>query len=108
MYAFFGDPKSREYGDRWWDSDSLYEKKDANGVSITFAIHPIYKDVRVTLSSHDNTIYDWHAMAVLDVIYIEEVKRTILKILITENDWMVIQTDPTISIERHTKNESLI
>ena len=31
---------SRVYGDDWYDSDSVYEKKFDTGMTVTFALHP--------------------------------------------------------------------
>lgn len=103
LMTLFGEPVSREYGDEWFDSDSLYELTDTNGVHITFAIHPIHKDVRITLSSKETTIYDWQSQDLKDIRYLEEKERTIIELLISERDRITVRLTPTILIEHQTK-----
>lgn len=103
LNALFGDHVSREYGDDWFDSDSLYEFTDSNGIRITFAIHPIHKDVRITLNSNEVTIYDWQSQDLTDIQYIEEKERTIIELLIDDRNSITVRLNPTILIEHKTK-----
>ena len=105
LIALFGEHTSREYGDDWFDSDSVYEFTDTNKTHITFAIHPIHKDVRITLSSNEVTIYDWQSQALKDIRFIEEKERSIIELLISERDRITVRLKPTILIEHETKRD---
>ena len=103
LNALFGEHTSRVYGDDWFDSDSVYEFTDTNEVHITFAIHPIHKDVRITLSSNEVTIYDWQSQDLKDIRFVEENEKTIIELLISDRDRIAVRIKPTILIEHETK-----
>lgn len=103
LISLFGDHVSRVYGDDWFDSDSVYEYTDSNGIRITFAIHPIHKDVRITLNSKRTTIYDWQSQDLIDIRYIEEKEKTIIELLISDRDTITVRLNPTILVEHKTK-----
>tara|TARA_Y100000588_G_scaffold174117_1_gene188096 strand:- start:282 stop:644 length:363 start_codon:yes stop_codon:yes gene_type:complete len=100
LQAFFGSVHvSRDFGDQWYDSDSLYEYQDSTGLKLTFAIHPIHLDVRVTLSLNENIFYDWQVCGALDVHYIEEVTQSRLVVEAGENEKCEILISPTITLK---------
>jgi len=102
--AFFGsEPVSREYGTKWFDSDSLYEVTDKNGLKLSCALHPIHKDVRLCLYQKEKKFYAWQAQDLEDICYIEEKERTILKIVVSQRDSLILQVSPEISINRKTE-----
>jgi hypothetical protein len=103
LNALFGKHTSRVYGDDWFDSDSVYEFSDSNRIHITFAIHPIHKDVRITLSTKEVTIYDWHSQDLKDIRTIEDKKGTVIELLISDRDTITVRLKPTIFIEHVTK-----
>ncbi len=101
--AFFGrEHTSRAYGTDWFDSDSVYEISEPSGLKLTFAIHPIHRDVRITLSLNDEKIYDWHAQDLNDICYIEKKDRTIIKIIVNNRDNVTLRVIPKIQITRST------
>ena len=101
--AFFGrEPTSREYGTEWFDSDSLYEVLDSNGIKVTCAMHPIHRDVRICLFQSERKFYDWQSQDLQDICYIEEKDRTIIRFIVTDRDTLTLQVNPEISITRST------
>lgn len=107
LQVFFeGEHVSRAYGEEWYDSDSLYEFQGANGLKLTFSIHPIHLDVRVTLSLNENAFYDWQACGAIDVQYIEEVKQTKLVVQTAEDQKCEITVKPTISLKHFSGSVS--
>lgn len=101
LLSFFSSSHvSRSYGDDWFDSDSLYETVDSDGLKITFSILPIHLDIRVTLSKDTKTYYDWQACGVKDVQYIEEINQTKLVVLVNETDKCEIIVSPNIQIKQ--------
>ena len=101
--AFFGnEPISREYGSDWYDSDSCYEVKCDKNLTLTFAIHPIHKDVRLCLFLDGVKIYDWQAVGVKDICYIEEERRTLIKVEINNTDYLELLVSPQLEIKAST------
>jgi hypothetical protein len=101
--AFFGsEHKSRAYGTEWFDSDSVYEVSDQSGLTLTCAIHPIHRDVRIRLLRRDHLIYEWQAQDLKDICYVEEKDRTVMKFVVSDRDSLTLQVQPRISITRFT------
>jgi len=101
--AFFeGDPVSRAYGTEWFDSDSAYEI-ERGGFVVSCAIHPIHRDVRLIIRRDEKIIFEWNAQGLSDICYVEEVHRTILKFISSEDDYTTLQVTPEITINRHSK-----
>lgn len=100
---FFGaEPTSRAYGDRWYDSDSVYEASDAFGMHLTCAIHPIHRDVRIRLLLADALVYEWQTQDLADIAYAKEDKKETLRFVVSERDVLTLQISPRISIDRRT------
>lgn len=75
LLDFFGsDHVSRQFGDAWFDSDSLYKHEQPDGLTVTCAVHPIHKDARITLSLRGVVHYDWQATALADICFERENK----------------------------------
>ncbi len=101
LVSFFGkEHVSRDYGTEWYDSDSLYEKEFDSGFKLSFAIHPIHKDIRLCMTLNDHIFYDWQAVDVQDICYIEETKRTLLKIKINNTDYLELVVEPELRIDQ--------
>jgi hypothetical protein len=106
LLSLFGDHVSRAYGEEWYDSDSVYQYTDKNKVRLTFAIHPVHKDVRMTLSTKEVTIYDWQSQDLIDIRYTEQKERTIIELLISETNKLTVRLNPTILIEHKTRGHN--
>ena len=76
LLEFFGSSHvSREFGDEWFDSDSVYKHEQGDGLAVTCAIHPIHKDARITLSLKNQVHFDWQATALADIEFDRENNR---------------------------------
>lgn len=107
LQAFFeSEHVSRVYGEEWYDSDSLYEAQDDNGLKLTFSIHPIHLDVRVTLSLNGNEFYDWQVCGALDVKYIGEAELKKLVVKTGVNEKCEITINPVISLQQFSGSVS--
>ena len=97
LIDFFGSEHiSREFGSEWFDSDSLYQHQQANGLTITLAIHPIHNDARITLSLADENCYDWQVTALADIQY--DRLRKSLRFVTAAGDALAISIVPRISL----------
>lgn len=92
---------SREYGTEWFDSDSLYLHDQPNGLRLTCAIFPIHKDVRISLSLNDQTIYDWQVTALADITHNRE--QNSLCFHTKSGDSVTLRIKPTISVIHNCK-----
>ena len=101
LVSFFGkEHVSRDYGTKWYDSDSLYEKVFESGLILSFAIHPIHKDIRICMMEGDQTFYDWQAVSVEDICYVEDSERTFIKIEINKTDCLELMLEPKLQIKQ--------
>ena len=106
LIAFFGSNHvSRQFGTEWYDSDSCYEVTTDSGLSLTFAIHPIHRDVRLRLVHHGVEIFDWQATDLDDICCIGKNDQSKLKLIEGPYDFVIVQVDPEIRITRETRGE---
>lgn len=106
--SFFGsDPISREYGTEWFDSDSVYEVVRGD-LHLTCAIHPIHRDVRLILSRNGNRVFEWSAMDLIDICYIEEKERTVIRFISSTEDETVLRVSPDIEITRKSNGPNRV
>ena len=95
---FEADHVSRTYGSEWYDSDSVYEWTDVDGLKATLAIHPIHKDVRITIGRSGCTFFDWSIVGAIDIRFDESRDH----ICIQEDDRysLILSLRPTIALKR--------
>ena len=95
IFDFFGKVhSSRDYGTDWFDSDSVYDYTQSDGLKITCAIHPIHKDARITLTQNGHTIYDWQATALQNIQFC----NNSLEFISQNGDKQIVSIKPFISI----------
>lgn len=98
LLEFFGSSHvSREFGDEWFDSDSVYKHEQADGLAVTCAIHPIHKDARITLSLKNQVHFDWQATALADVDY--DRGNNSLTFTTQAEDVLKLRLTPLISVD---------
>lgn len=96
---FAGAHVSREYGEEWFDSDSLYKHQDPDGLAVTCAVFPIHKDARITLSRNGQVHYDWQATALADIRFDRE--RKCLCFTTQAGDELTLRLTPHVAVS-HT------
>lgn len=103
LIGFFGsDHVSRAYGTEWFDSDSVYQVIDKNGISLSCAVHPIHRDVHLSLTFDGRIIFDWHAQDLADIRYVDEKDKTSLQFIVTGRDILTLRVVPFITLHRST------
>jgi hypothetical protein len=102
LWAFFGsEHTSRAYGDEWYDSDSVYEKVFDNDLKLTFAIHPIHNDVRIQTVVGMQVVFDWHGVGLKEISYIEESKKTFIRLRGFKGQLLDLEVTPQLKITEH-------
>lgn len=98
-------PKLRDQGEPWIYHDALYEAS-VEGVSVSFALAPSYKDVRLTVGKNGRVIYEFNGTGVHDVRYHNDSGRETLEVQISEHDRLWLKIKPSIHIEHKSRERS--
>lgn len=98
LTSFFeAEPTYQFPEDPWPYTDALFECIRAD-LSITFALHPAYRDVRIILRLADTPVYEFAAQGIIDVRYHQEKSGERLECQISDAQTLSIWTRPTIRI----------
>ncbi len=99
VLGFFGVNPKTEDDTPWPYNDFLYEvAREAN--SLSCAIAPAYKDVRIILKSNVVKTYELNAVGVDDVGYIEEANgKEVLEITLSPKESIRLVINPSIEVE---------
>lgn len=98
LLEFFGVlPKLQDPDDPWSYNDALYEVQSGS-VTLSFAIAPSYKDVRIILHCAGAKTYELNAQGVQDVRHRHQGERESLEITINEQDALLLFLAPHIEI----------
>jgi hypothetical protein len=101
LLSFFSsEPKQRDADVPWPYNDSLYEA-NVDGVSLSFAVAPAYKDVRIILKTGEHIVYELNAVGVDDVKYHNDGGRETLEIIVSPRDRLWLRVAPRIQVS-HT------
>ena len=107
LLEFFGVlPKLRDPDDPWPYNDALYEVQYGGNLSLSFALAPSYKDVRLMLSFRGTKVYELNATAVQDVKHRREGERESLEIKINEQDSLFLFLAPNIELLHQTQQRA--
>jgi hypothetical protein len=105
MLECFGvEPQLLDPNDPWCYNDAAYVV-ELDGMSISFAIAPAYRDVRFIVHRGDQRLFELNAMSVADVRVIDEPSRDLLEIALTERSWLRLQLRPFFEITQGFKGE---
>lgn len=103
LLSFFGVvPKLRDPGEPWIYNDALYEAS-VEGSSVSFALAPSYKDVRLIVTSNDTAIYEFNGVGVHDVRYHSDGGRETLEVQINERDRLWLKIRPSIRVQHESR-----
>jgi len=98
LLACFGvEPKLLEPDVPWCYNDALYQV-DLNGLSVSFAVQPSYRDVRLIVRHCGQRLYELNAVGVNDVRIMDEPGRDMVEVRLTEREWLRVQMRPTFEI----------
>lgn len=104
LLTFFEcEPKLRDADVPWIYNDALYEFS-LGGLSLSCAVAPSYKDVRLILKNGLHILYELNAMNVSDVRCHKDGNREALEIELSDHDRLLVRLKPSISIS-HEANK---
>jgi hypothetical protein len=98
VLSFFEvEPTLRDSDVPWCYNDAVYEV-ERGPLSLSCAIAPSYRDVRIVLQYEQSPLYELNAMDVKDVRYVNEDGREELVILLTDRETVSIKNKPRLEI----------
>jgi hypothetical protein len=99
LLSFFEvEPSALEANVSWYENDWVYEIKDEH-VHLSFAIAPLYGDVRVILKVGGVVPYELNAMGLEDVRHFNDKGQESLRLIVSARESIWLRIKPTISIE---------
>lgn len=104
MTFFECEPKMADNDVPWHYNDSVYVYS-SRGDSVSFAIAPAYKDVRLIFSGTQGAHFEFNAMSVADVRYRSDAGREYLEVILSKTFSMTLCLKPTIRIIQNYKGE---
>jgi hypothetical protein len=105
VLSFFEvEPSVLDKGIAWPYNDFAYEVNQGD-ISLSCAIAPAYRDVRLILKHNGQKIYELNSVGVDDVKYKKEGDDEILEIIISPLDTIRLKIKPCIEIN-HKTNET--
>lgn len=81
----------------WSYNDALYTVRQ-RGFTLSFAIAPAYRDVRINIEHDGQKLYEFKAMVVKDVRYKKDRGAEHLEIVVSEQDCLVLRLRPRIEL----------
>lgn len=97
------EPVSRDRDEPWQYNDSVYTVH-RDGLTLTFAIDPAYKDIRITLTKEESQFYDLSLTGVDDVLYHKDSNKESLECILTDNHSILLSLKPHIRILESREN----
>jgi hypothetical protein len=81
----------------WGYNDAAYVV-EVDGLSVSFAVQPADRDVRLIVYRGKQRLYELNAVGVLDVRVLDEPGRDIVEVQLSEREWLRVQVRPTFEI----------
>ncbi len=98
LSSLFGvEPKRLDPGVPWPYNDFVYEVQQSE-MSLSVAVAPACKDVRIILKSGSVSLYELNAVKVSDMKYHNDNGRETLEVIITPRDRLWLRVHPSIYI----------
>ena len=100
LLTFFEcEPKPRDEADLSWEyNEWVYEFK-SEGTSVSFAISPSYRDVKLVVKSKDAISYELNAKAVDDVKYHDDGGHELLEFVVHECHRVLLRLKPHVHLD---------
>lgn len=98
LLGFFGVEPTVTYPDTPWPYNEFVYSLTCGSTSVSFAIEPAYKDLRIILKNGDLKFYELNAVALEDVSYRNDNGRETLEILLKDGDRIWFGLFPTVAI----------
>ena len=81
----------------WCDNDAAYSV-EVDGLSVSFAVRPSYRDVRIVVNFGDRRMLEFNATSVSDLQVIDEPGVDAIEVLMNEQSWLRVQLRPAFAI----------
>lgn len=103
LLSFFESaPKLRDPDGPWIYNDALYEAS-IEGLNVSFALAPSYRDVHILIGIDGRAIYEFNGLGVLDIKYHNDNGGETLEIQIGEHDRLWLKIRPSIRVEHEAR-----
>ena len=104
LLACFGvEPERRDASELWCHDDALYQVQ-IDGFLVSFAVAPIYPDVRIVVQFGGRRIFEFASMAVEDVRVIDEPGIDAVEVHLTARSTLRLQLRPAFAITHQFTN----
>ena len=71
---------------------------EAEGLSVSFAVHPFHRDVRIVVSRSGHRLFEFNLTGVADVKVIDEPGVDAVEVTITKDSWLRLQLQPVFEV----------
>jgi len=105
LLGFFSVEPKRLDPDVPWPYNDFAYSVERGGLSLSFAVAPAYKDVRIIVSSGSETMYELNAVGVEDVKYHKDGVRETLEVVVTPRDRVWLRLWPHINIAHQVADD---
>ncbi len=98
LLACFGvEPERGDPTELWCHDDALYQV-EVDGLSVSFAVAPIYPDVRIIVKLGGRLVFEFNSMGVADVRVIDIPGVDAVEIILTAQSTLRLQLRPAFEI----------
>jgi hypothetical protein len=87
----------REPGELWFYNDAAYAT-EVDGLSVSFAVQPAYRDVRLIVWRGERRLFELNAVGVADVRVIDEHGVDAVELELTAKSWVRVQLRPAFEV----------
>jgi hypothetical protein len=104
LLGCFGvEPEMADPGIPWCYNDSVYSV-EVDGLSVSCAIQPAYRDVRLIVCRGSQRLFELNAITVADIRVLDEPGRDLLEVRLSDREWLRVQVRPTFEIAQEYKD----
>jgi hypothetical protein len=97
LACFAVEPQLLDADVPWCYNDAAYTV-NLDGLSVSFAVQPSYRDVRLIARRGEERLFEFNAMGVRDVRVIDERGVNAVEVVMDERSWLRLQLRPTFEI----------
>ena len=106
LLSFFEvEPQRLDPSIPWVYDDSVYLVEDGE-LSLSCAIHPAYKDIRIVLKQREHCLYEFATTGVKDIRVLKEKASEVLEITLSEQQNLRVKLRPLIEIVQRSREEA--
>ena len=99
-------PKYPDPDSPWPYTEVLYEV-ERDDISVSCAIAPAYRDIRLIVSGRDFFKYELNATQIKDVAYTKDSTGESLRIVLSDSEWIEVRMKPIVTVS-HSVDHQLV